>query len=335
MHEHPEGFTVFSETVERAGDTVKEASSTSNRGALGDTPPVELLLVGNKPLSEAAFFSGEDPNTFVINATRLMCAGPLDVAGVVAMAHWAASDAMRVTLRLPDDGDAATYLQRMDVLRQMPPETSIHGRVHPNARSDHRDTLLEVTTLNQNNVNDLSERLGPLITGFYKGRSSAAGAAIFRACSELISNATEHGASPQGAYVAAQLTSGTTSESLRLEFAVCDTGIGVMHHLRRNAAYAHYTRDELAIAKAVEPGVSGVGAVGRGNGLSDAVEDSRQSGSVELQIRSGKGEVRVVGNPRSATVSKARSRQDQTAGTWAWLTHRLTGSGQTVLQSVQ
>lgn len=290
---------------------------------LRDTPAVELVLVGSKPLSEAAFFSGEGPDTLVIDATKLIFTCPLDLAGIVAMAHWAASDAMRVTLRLPDDRGAAAYLHRMDVLRLMPPRTQIHGRVPPDARADHRGSLLEVTALNEKNVNDLSERLGPLVTSFYKGRSRTAGAAVFRACSELMSNATEHGWSDHGAFVAAQLYSGTTSESSRLEFAVCDTGIGIMNHLRRNAEHAHFTRDELAIAKALKPGVSGIGADGRGNGLSDAVEHSRRYGTVNLQIRSGKGEVRVSGTQQSATISQPLSRQDQTAGTWAWLTHWL------------
>ncbi len=43
---------------------------------------------------------------------------------------------------------------------------------------------MEVTALNEKNVNDLSERLGPLVTGFYKSSSTAAGAAVFRACGE-------------------------------------------------------------------------------------------------------------------------------------------------------
>jgi hypothetical protein len=298
---------------------------------------VELVLVGDRPLAVAAFLSGAGSDSLVIDATKLTFACPLDLAGIVATAQWAASSAIRVTLQLPSDPAATAYLQRMDVLRQMPERTRIVGRLPLDARADHRDSLMEVAALNEKNVNDLSERLGPLVTGSYKDRSEA-GAAVFRACSELMSNATEHGLSDRGAFMAAQLHTGRTTGAPRLEFAVCDMGIGIMRHLRRNPKYAYLVRDELAIAKAMEAGVSGVKSGkrgnGRGNGLSDAIEDTRHYGRVDFQIRSGKGEVRVAGTPEGHKTSKS-DRPDQTAGTWAWLTHYLPNEGQTVVQSRQ
>jgi hypothetical protein len=284
---------------------------------------MELVLVGSRPLTEAAFLAGVGPDHLVIDATKLTFACPLDLAGIVATAHWAASASIRVTLRLPSDRDVAAYLQRMDVLRQMPPRTQIPGRVPPDARADRRDRLLEVTALNEKNVDDLSERLGPLVTAFYEGRPGA-GAAVFRACSELMSNATEHGHSEPGAFVAVQTYTGRRTDVPRLEFAVCDTGVGILSHLRRNPQHAHLSRDEQAIARAMEAGVSGVGSGLRGNGLSDAIGDTRHYGRVDLQIRSGKGEVRVTGTTASQT-SLLGTRPDETSGTWAWLTHRLTG----------
>jgi len=294
---------------------------------------VELVLVGDRPLAEAAFLSGAGPDSLAIDATKLTFACPLDLAGIVATAHWAASCAIRVILQLPSDPAATAYLQRMDVLRRMPARTKIVGRVPPDARADHRGSLMEVTTLNEKNVNDLSERLGPLVTGFYKDRSEA-GAAVFRACSELMSNAAEHGLSDRGAFMAAQLHTGRSTGAARLEFAVCDTGIGIMNHLRRNPKYAYLVRDEVAIAKAMEAGVSGIGSGLRGNGLSDAIADTSHYGRVDFQIRSGKGEVRVAGTPEGHTTSMS-DRPDQTAGTWAWLTHYLPNEGQTVVQSRQ
>jgi hypothetical protein len=128
---------------------------------------VELVLPGDRPLAEGAFLSGAGPDSLVIDATKLTFACPLDLAGIVATARWAASGALRVTLQLPRDAAATAYLQRMDVLRQMPARKQIEGRVPPDARNDHRGRLMEVTALNERNVNDLSERLGPLVTGFY------------------------------------------------------------------------------------------------------------------------------------------------------------------------
>ncbi len=294
---------------------------------------MELVLVGSRPLAEAAFLSGAGSNSLVIDATELMFACPLDLVGIVATAHWAASAAVRVTLRLPRDPQATTYLQRMDVLRQMPARTQILGRVPLDARTDHGGTLMEVAALNERNVNDLSERLGPMVMGIY-GHDSGAGAAVFRACSELMSNATEHGVSGPGAFMAVQIYTGRTTGLPRLEFAVSDTGIGILNHLRRNPAHTHITRDEVAIAKAMEAGVSGVKSELRGHGLSDAIAGTRKYGRVDFQIRSGKGEVRVVGTQEGHKISKG-DRPDQTAGTWAWLTHCLPSQRQTVLQSRQ
>lgn len=278
------------------------------------------MLIGSKPLATGAFLSGQGPDALVIDAQNMSFACPLDLAGIVATAHWAADCEIRVIFRLPSDADTAAYLQRMDVLRQMPPRTQILGRVPRDVRTN-RKTLMEVTVLNEKNVNDLAEHLGRLVTSLYRGHSESAGAAIFRACSELMSNATEHGSSNQGAFIAVQHYSGSTTEAPRLEFAVCDTGIGVMQHLRGNPEHSHLTRDELAIKKALGPGVSGIGQERRGNGLSDAIEHTRHHGTVDLQIRSGKGEVLVVGTPTHHDV-KPRSRPDQTVGTWAWLTHQ-------------
>jgi hypothetical protein len=294
---------------------------------------VELVLVGRRPLADAAFLSGAGSESLTIDATKLTFACPLDLTGIVATAHWAASGATRVALLLPSDPDAAAYLQRMDVLRQMPARTRIVGRVPPDGRTDHRGSLMEVTPLNERNVDDLSERLGPLVTGFYRDRSEA-GAAVFRACSELMSNATEHGVSERGAFMAAQVHTGRTTRSPRLEFAVCDTGIGIMNHLRQNPSYAHLYRDEVAIETAIQAGVSGVRSGSRGNGLSDAVTDTSRHGRVDFQIRSGRGEIRVAGTPEGHK-SCMGDRPDQTSGTWAWLTHHLSTGQDTVVQSTQ
>jgi len=282
---------------------------------------VELVLVGDRPLAEAAFLSGAGPDSLAIDATKLTFACPLDLAGIVATAHWAASCAIRVILQLPSDPAATAYLQRMDVLRRMPARTKIVGRVPPDARADHRGSLMEVTTLNEKNVNDLSERLGPLVTEFYKDGSEA-GAPVFRACSELMSNAAEHGLSDRGAFMAAQLHTGRTTGAPRLEFAVCDTGIGIMNHLHQNPKYAYLVRDDLAIAKAMEAGVSGVKSGKRGHGLSDVIADTGHHGRVDFQIRSGRGEVRVASTAKAHKIS-INDRPDQTSGTWAWLTHYL------------
>lgn len=294
---------------------------------------MEMLLSGSRPLVEAAFLGGSGSGTLVIDATGLADACPLDVTGIVATAQWAKASAIQVTLAMPEDEMAAAYLHRMRVIELMPPSTRIQGRVPTTDHRDRRADVMEVTALNPGNINDLAERLGPMVTEFYSDRFTTVGAAVFRACSELMDNATEHGHSDPGAFIAAQTYPETASQGRRMEFAVCDTGIGIMNHLHRNPRYAHLTKDRVAIAKALKAGVSGVGADLRGNGLSDAIEDSRREGSVGLQIRSGGGEVRVTASLTHRN-DRQLDRPDQTSGTWAWLTHQLPPPVQTAVQSL-
>lgn len=281
-----------------------------------------MVLTGERPLVEAAFLAGTGPGALVIDATGLTSACPLDLTGIVATAHWADASAIQVTLVMPEDERAAAYLKRMGVIELMPQAGRICGRVPPTDHRDRREGVMGVIALNPGNITALAEQLGPMVKRSYSDGFTTAGAAVFRACSELMANATEHGWSDRGAFIAARYYPETVSQGRRLEFAVCDTGIGVMNHLRGNRRYAHLTRDEVAIAKALEKGVSGVGDDGRGNGLSDAIEHSRRHGDLGLQIRSGRGEVRVVATPAHRE-DRQLDRLDQTSGTWAWLTHQL------------
>ena len=277
-------------------------------------------MTGEKPLLAAALLSGSGSDSLIIDATKLAFASPLDLAGIIATAHWADRGAIRVTLCMPHDVAVAAYLRRMNVLALLPRRALIRGG-HRNVTSDFRGVLMEVTRLDEHNVDGLTELLGPRVRAFYADSSAETGAAVFRACSELMANATEHGASPDGAYVAAQAYSGLSTGVRRLEFAICDAGRGVMDHLRQNPKYEYLARDELAIAKAMQAGVSGVSDE-RGNGLVDAIDDLRRHGQTLLQIRSGRGEVRAEGGP-ATYLKRAQSRPDQTSGTWAWLAHRL------------
>jgi hypothetical protein len=282
---------------------------------------MELVLVGDKPLATAAVLNfGTGPDALLIDATKLEFACPLDLAGIVATAHWAATESMPVTLRLPFEEAARSYLQRMDVMRLMPSRTRVVGRASSETRANLQDRLLEVTRVTPDTVDGVGETLGRLVTAFYANYSGAAGHIVYRACGELLANATEHGQSTAGAFVAAQTYTGGTTGVPRLEFAVCDTGIGVLAHLRRNPSFTYLARDDIALAKAIEAGVSGV-AGDRGHGLSDLIDHTRRYGSVQFEMRSGCGEITVVGTA-DASRSRQGSRSDQTSGTWAWLTHR-------------
>ena len=119
-------------------------------------------------------------------------------------------------------------------------------------------------------------QLGPVITDYYRQffPDVEAGLPVFRACGELISNAEEHGASEIGAFVAAQTHSGETTGGIpRIEFAVCDNGIGVLNSLRRNPRYEALTDDAQALRTALREGCQR-GRQQRGNGLYHVIRDT-------------------------------------------------------------
>lgn len=301
------------------GSLCQPASLRRCGPARSDTDPMDLVLPGVCPLLEGATYSGDDPNSLTIDATLLTFASPFDLAGIVAVAYWAASGSLAVTLVMPRKASTASYLQRMDVVRRMPQRTRVLGLRTPDDRADLSERLLEVTHLTPENASDVGDRLGRLVRSFYKDFSPAAGRVVARACGELIDNAVEHGIGNAGAFVAAQTHTGATTTGPRLEFAVCDAGVGVKEHLRRNPRHPHFTTDKVALSAALEAGVSGV-ADDRGNGLSDLIKDTSRHGTVTFRIRSGKGEVRVAGNQNQCPQT-LHDRDDETGGTWAWLAH--------------
>jgi hypothetical protein len=281
---------------------------------------MELVLIGDRPLASVAamltFQTGSD--TLVIDAKEVGFVCPLDLTGVLAIAHWASAAAMPVTLLLPRSSDAASYFQRMDMLRRMPPRTHIVGRIPPEQRVDLQHRLLEASPITDANVDDLAERVGKLITAHYP---DTAGPVVARACNELLDNAIEHGASQEGAFIAAQTYTGATTEHPRLELAVCDNGIGVLHHLRQNPAHQHLNTDVHALEEALLNGVTGT-TDKRGNGLGDLIDGARKHGRIFFHVRSGAGEVTVTATSQGQAVAP-RTRPDQTRGTWAWLSHEL------------
>jgi hypothetical protein len=295
---------------------------------------MELVMAGEAPLATAAHLGFQSGSTsLTIDASRLLFACPLDLAGMVAIAHAVSESAVPVTLHMPRDQGVASYLQRLDVVRLMPSRIRVVGRVPPDVRTDQAHRLLEVTRLTPDNEDDVAERVGRLVTAHFRDTDAGAGRRAYAACGELLANAAEHGASPAGAFVAVQTYTGQSGGVARLEMAVCDTGIGVLEHLRRNVRYAHLNNDAAALEKAVLMGISGV-SDDRGNGLHDLVEFSRRHGTTRLHIRSGDAEIAVLGTPGGVT-REVRPRVDRTPGTWAWLTHHLDADGATMVQSEQ
>jgi hypothetical protein len=196
---------------------------------------VRVELAGRWPLLRRQLpVRPVDEGWMVLDARRLTFACPLDLAGVVALARVAASGGARVALVTPCDAGVASYLQRMDVVRRLPVGSEIDGRLPPERRADRSRVLVEVSQVSAGTVEEMVARAGRMITAHFE---SGIRGLVFTAVGELIDDAASHGASEQGAFMAAQAYTGRVSGRRGLEFAVCDTGIGVLAHLRRNPAH--------------------------------------------------------------------------------------------------
>ena len=236
-------------------------------------------------------------------------------------------------LKTPDDLDVAKYLRAVGFFDLLPAHSKVRGSIPPISPASRWGAMLPVTRLTNGNQRSACDTLGPVITDYYRRffPTVDAGLPVFRACGELISNAVEHGQSETGAFVAAQTHTGeTTGGGPRIEFAVCDNGVGVLNSLRRNSALEALPDDAQALRAALKKGVSGAG-MHRGNGLYHVIRDTTTRGDVTFTMRSGSAEILVTSAHRRA----AEVRPDRTEGTWAWLIHQVPSDPVHVLQSGQ
>jgi hypothetical protein len=289
---------------------------------------MELVLFGKRPLATAAFLGTHTGSgALVIDASKLTFACPLDLTGLLVYAHHIAESAIPVEFVVPQDDHAAAYIQRMDVLRHLPSGVSVRGRRLPtDVRTNRAHRLVEVTRV-RGDEDDAAVKVGTMVTAHYADIDEGVGRAVTRACLELLSNAAEHGAGGAGAFLCAQTyTSNPQGEcgppTRRFEFAICDSGIGVKAHLRKNPKLDYLTDDVQALNAASLVGISGAGE-DRGNGLFDLVDKTKKRGHIDLQLRSGFAELTVNGTFDDPTVRNPQPRPDWTPGTWAWLTFTM------------
>jgi hypothetical protein len=292
---------------------------TSTHGLVGCWDVMRVELAGRLPLLRRDVrLRVVDPGRMVLDARRLLFANPLDLAAIIAFAHSGAASEANVMILLPEDPDVTSYLQRMDVLRSLPPGTEVRGSVSPERRTDCSKRLIEVSQLSPATDQDLVTRIGTLTAAHFTGPIRGL---VFRSAGELIDNAVSHGGSPLGAFASAQAYTGATSRRPGFEFAVCDTGIGILQHLRGNPAYSDIPDSTNALARAIEERVTGTSDP-RGYGLADLLKITDDGGVGRLVLRSGNGIASIVLRHGHRRARFATSNLTIT-GTWAWLRARF------------
>jgi hypothetical protein len=277
---------------------------------------MRIELGGRRPLTRriTPVQLQDRPGELLLDARALAFASPLDLAAMVALAHSAEARGLKTTLIAPDDPDIACYLERMNVIANLPPGSRVSGVIPVQGRIDRTDILVEVLPISAATVKDLEDHVGRVALGHL---DAPAGRLAFGSIGELIDNAVSHGDSDIGAFAAAQAYTGRTTGRRGVEFAICDTGIGVLEHLRRNARHRDLRTDRAALVQAMQRGVTGTDDR-RGNGLADLFKVTETAGYTRLVLRSGRGLASVVArqhDQRRRDVEAA----DRIRGTWAWL----------------
>jgi hypothetical protein len=113
--------------------------------------------------------------------------------------------------------------------------------------------------------------------------------AVFQALSELCSNALQHGRHDLGVFVAAKRR---IEPRRQISIAIGDLGVGIPEHIR--GRYPEWTDDCAAIARAMQPGVSGTGDPHRGYGFDHTFQAALTSAlhGARIDIHSARGFVR-------------------------------------------
>jgi hypothetical protein len=277
---------------------------------------MRIELGGRRPLTRriTPVHPDDHPCELVLDARELAFASPLDLAAMAALASSADSLGAKATLIAPGDPDIACYLERMNVIANLPRGSRVSGAVPVQSRVDRTSALVEVLPVSAGTVQDLVRRVGAVALAHLE---HPAGRVAFQSIGELIDNAVSHGASDIGAFAAAQAYTGRTTGRRGVEFAICDTGVGVLEHLRRNPEYHDLEDDRDALAHALRRGVTGTGDK-RGNGLADLFKVTETAGYTRLVLRSGKGLASVVARQHDRRRHYVEAAAG-IAGTWAWL----------------
>lgn len=278
-----------------------------------------MKLSGRLPLlTRGPQLIDDGGDALTIDLSELEFASPLELTGTAAIAQRHISEGRNVEVTPPSRPDIASYVRRMDLFTE---SSYVGARVIDTKpldyRQDQSSVLLElrrVTTPAE------AEDVATWFANVAEDRFGL-GSLALHALGELLDNATTHGDSKVGAFVAAQFYSGRTSRRPGLELAVCDAGIGVLAHLTGNPKHAHIATSAEALHAALQPGISGTDQP-RGFGLHDVLRYIGRQDMSGLILASG--DAAIHRRIRQGQDTDLRTRlASPIAGTWAWLRVRL------------
>jgi hypothetical protein len=200
----------------------------------------------------------------------------------------------------------------MGVANDLPPTCSCELE-HVRAR-ELPDILLPLTRVyDPQEAALLDDKVGELLQAHFPGQLARVGDAFAAAIGELTDNATTHGKSEHGTYIAAQRYS-----TKRCVLAIADLGVGIPAHIRR--AYPHLTDDGGAIAEATRESVTAAKPKSershRGQGYEHLIAEMLVTGVPHGSLRIWSG-----GGRFNLTVIDGRTQQRR-----GWTTEKTAGA---------
>lgn len=214
----------------------------------------------------------------------------VDVYGMVALLtiiSLHASDGNPVTVQLPKATQAATYLARMGFFDLIPAGVDL-DREPPHPIHDPEKLLVELQPINvaegHHGIDEICNLAWTQLPSDLRGE-------FVEALSEIGANVIEHSEAEIGFLCAQRFEKNWRKrKGPRVQFVVCDAGIGIRKSLLPAHPRASAMSDKDAIQLALEEGVSGKPTTNSGVGLTTVLRYADIFGGV-LRIRSGAGVV--------------------------------------------
>ena len=202
------------------------------------------------------------------------------------------------TIIAPDDPDAATHLQNMDLLGILQEADVAVNRPTSDFVSS-PEIVLPLTRFDSSSAEALTDQLHVSLSSFRQVSGNVV-PEVVETFSELANNAAEHSGSEIGAFGLVQFVS--SGEDRHFTISVADGGVGIRESLERNPRHReNYGFEWVAIRRATGELVSGTLNTNRGIGLFSTYDESQRPGR-ELIIHSGRGIIDLSDNSQARMV---------------------------------
>lgn len=231
---------------------------------------------------EELVFPDDDTTSMCIDASAVVMHGPMLPARLAAVLHACRLQGVTVEFVPPQVPAIGCYLAATGLTEAAPDELDL--RLGP--AEDGSDVLVPVLRLaDQAAADALDHTFAAAYRQRFDGEFGVFAEPFHQAAGELLDNATTHGNSDCGAFVAAQRFPGN-----RCVLVIGDAGIGIPAHL---GAVHSVADDEEALREAMKEGITATGDEHRGMGYYWVRDAIKQAAVERADVSIWSGEARA------------------------------------------